>query len=915
MPDTFAFVPHAATGLAANATPPAAGAARLRLPFDVEITAEGAAQGGRVVVSSELRGPGDVVSVDRAMVSRIEPAPGLRGFEPNYFPLVEFVDADFPWRFSLDPPGGTRRRPWLVLVALAAEEFAFVDQGDGPLARIAVRDAAKSLPDLGQSWAFAHVQVDLATASASPAAALSSDPGASFARLMCPRRLEPRRAYTAALVPAYEAGRLAGLGQRGGASPFDAPAWTRAPGPVELPAYRHWSFVTDALEDVEVLMRRLRAVRSDEADEAGAPERASAARPGFYLDYEAPGESFEIQTAMRQPGRPVEGFATDPALGERMAATLGTVIAGENTLDDEDDDEDPLVAFPPHGFRYRPETEVSLARASDGVWFDRLNLDLKFRQAAGLGAAVVRENQEEFARICWEQYEEIAAANERLARLGAAARLAGLLTERRFRALAPDLALALAEPLQPFVAVAGAAAADASAAAVLRAHGAPGSFAGRDLRRLAAKRPVVDTGGGRSVPAPGIPGDLAAAAPPRAGRIEARRRAGGIIGDRGLGERLRGPLAEIFGREAFIDTPRPQTAAVAVEEFSSKDLVEPIAETLRRLPEAKARHTITGVTDAEARDLRPVWRAPVVPLPTEPLLQGVDRAAILAGAHRLPENSVSMFEENRAFVEAFLVGMNHEMNNELRWREFPTDMRGTIFRRFWDRHRAPDDPAGDDIAEIHDWEGALGVQFPPGDADRQENLIVVIRGEVVRKLGNPILLINFAPGPRFEIGKGTDHAPVFSGRIGADIAFWGFDIARATLLDPIQRPRVFLGIYEPVGRLRFGLDVGTASVRQARRDPAALSYAFPFAVLDRPYRPVPPRVLPPAPQVPATPARWDDLSWAHMALDAAGYIDFAPSFSIPGQPDLWGAGKTAASLARSFWQKPVAAILPLARVV
>ncbi|MEL7162490.1 MAG: hypothetical protein AAFN92_17160, partial [Bacteroidota bacterium] len=40
---------------------------------------------------------------------------------------------------------------------------------------------------------------------------------------------------------------------------------------------------------------------------------------------------------------------------------------------------------------------------------------------------------------------------------------------------------------------------------------------------------------------------------------------------------------------------------------------------------------------------------------------------------------------NRAFVEAFLLGANHELAGELRWREFPTDLRGSYFRNFWDK--------------------------------------------------------------------------------------------------------------------------------------------------------------------------------------------------------------------------------------
>jgi len=40
------------------------------------------------------------------------------------------------------------------------------------------------------------------------------------------------------------------------------------------------------------------------------------------------------------------------------------------------------------------------------------------------------------------------------------------------------------------------------------------------------------------------------------------------------------------------------------------------------------------------------------------------------------------------------------MGRELLWRGYPTDQRGTCFRRFWDRKRAPSDPTGDDIPQI-----------------------------------------------------------------------------------------------------------------------------------------------------------------------------------------------------------------------
>ena len=30
-----------------------------------------------------------------------------------------------------------------------------------------------------------------------------------------------------------------------------------------------------------------------------------------------------------------------------------------------------------------------------------------------------------------------------------------------------------------------------------------------------------------------------------------------------------------------------------------------------------------------------------------------------------------------------MVGLNHELSRELLWREFPADLQGTYFQRFW----------------------------------------------------------------------------------------------------------------------------------------------------------------------------------------------------------------------------------------
>src|SRR4051812_45141937 len=47
-----------------------------------------------------LYGPGDITGIDPQQVVRTEPSHQTSGFEPNYFPAIEFDRPDFPWLFT-----------------------------------------------------------------------------------------------------------------------------------------------------------------------------------------------------------------------------------------------------------------------------------------------------------------------------------------------------------------------------------------------------------------------------------------------------------------------------------------------------------------------------------------------------------------------------------------------------------------------------------------------------------------------------------------------------------------------------------------------------------------------------------------------------------------------------------------------
>jgi len=909
--DRFTFLPFARPSLLTGAARPDSGGQRLLTPFSAEIIADGAVSDGAIALTSGLRGPGDVRGFDEVVISATDPDTRSTQFETNYLPYIEFLEADFPWRYTLDTGGPDGRlQPWLILVALRSEEFNVLAQGDAPLPAIRVLDAAVSLPPVTDGRFTTHVHVS-GDPQGVPAIAAALGMGAR-ARMLCHRRLHEATAYTLFLIPTYEQGRLAGLGAASVvATPFDAPAWRT--GAIDLPYYFSRRFVTNAGEDVETMVRRLRALTADEvARIVIAPDRIDASSPGHYEGYRQNGAEFSRRAATNAPGSVDPAFATDPQLATLIGTTLAATIAGEvqdETLDAQGVSrkiKDPLVAFPAYGWRFREERGLSQAQAGR-YWFDRVNLDLPFRDAAQRGAAVVRKHQDEYMRLAWAQYGEIVAANRKLMALEAAEKLAKRVTDRRFVRLNPSDALALAEPLLDVV---PGNSGRSPLSAVLKSAGAPEAFTSREMRRLASKRMrAVSPGTPRTIPVPSIPGDRDAKG---IGRIDRTR--DGIFKRamtfKPLDDATQRALATVMGAN-FLERQVPRTGAIAVAPISVSDFAGPLAGVLKALPRAKADIQITGRSEREKDRLSPVYRSPVIPDALADRLRVLDPGAILPGLSRLPDNTISFYEEDRAFIEAAMVGANHEINAELRWRGFPTDMRGTVLRRFWQRGYPGIDPRGDDIGPIHTWRGALGANPPSHDRDQAENLIMVIKGDLVRKVGLFILELNVATGSDYVRDQGITHEPIFMGRIG-DAVYFGFDISR----DAIPSDKAYAVMYEPPGRLRFGLDIATQShrVRTLKQDGVRLP--FPVRSLDtgRSFQKEPRQQgAPPHASPPFT--NWDDFSWQHVPLSAADYLDFTATPLPTNGPDHWGNGKTSASVALGLWQRPIVAILPLRRVL
>ncbi len=105
-----------------------------------------------------LIGPGEIASIAHSEIIRTYPRPYTPNAESNYFPFIEFEQADLPWRYTPTPKMGERLKPWIVLIALTEEEFTLkpADKKRKIRSHIIVDDV-QALPDLDQSWAWTHV--------------------------------------------------------------------------------------------------------------------------------------------------------------------------------------------------------------------------------------------------------------------------------------------------------------------------------------------------------------------------------------------------------------------------------------------------------------------------------------------------------------------------------------------------------------------------------------------------------------------------------------------------------------------------------------------------------------------------------------------------------------------------------------
>src|SRR5690606_26471298 len=150
--------------------------------------------------------------------------------------------------------------------------------------------------------------------------------------------------------------------------------------------------------------------------------------------------------------------------------------------------------------------------------------------------------------------------------------------------------------------------------------------------------------------------------------------------------------------------------------------------------------------------LQPIFAPPEFERPMYLPLGQVSEDWILPGLSQMKRDSVGLAVMNQRFIEAYMVGLNHEMTRELLWNEFPTDQRGTYFRQFWSvaHHilengstKPPDELR--DIKPLRQWAETADLgdnsPRPPLQQNGQDQpfLVLVIRAQLIQKYPNVIV--------------------------------------------------------------------------------------------------------------------------------------------------------------------------------
>ena len=408
----------------------------LRTGFDVKARLQGHKAGSAGSDLSELErdgtldrtfylaGPVDVKDISPDAIRQVVPADKSQGFSNEYLPFIEFFEEDFPWRYT--PKRSTDKLcSWLLLLACTDDEFTLTTDAQGNK-RVELHLEGLSewylndfYPDPNWYHRDAHVQITT-PGDEDPVEYVKDHPDDGFSRLFCGRLLKENTKYTVFLVPAFELGRLAGLGEPvSGSVGLTTLSFEGKPASIVYPVYYHWSFTTGKASFMTY------AQKQDFISET----EFRALSPGLKADISDTGlRQYRTLEPLVNDAEPVDipvalvkkGFAEKDLSSEdpRMDGELKDLLKKSPVFSDDASGtpvyEDPWVVPPVYGARHVLAKPDELDTSQEHPFLKELNLKFRNRAVAGLGAKVVKKNQEMFMNRAWGMVEDVNRLNQRI---------------------------------------------------------------------------------------------------------------------------------------------------------------------------------------------------------------------------------------------------------------------------------------------------------------------------------------------------------------------------------------------------------------------------------------------------------------------------------------------------------------------
>lgn len=1103
---TYSFLPWLRQGIANNITQDAD--MKLRASIPIRITVSGTKPDNSALLSEwveqqiQLYGPGDIIGIDSKAIIKTEPRNWITNFEPNYLPYIDFYEEDFPWRYTPAAPDGDHLSPWLTLVVLKEDEFEDgANMKNSPLPYFKLKDGKRTsdiFPKFSELWAWAHVHVntnlsgnaDPGSANAAEVTAKITDiiresPDLAYSRIICPRKLEANIGYYAFLIPTFESGRLAGLGREIATDLIATTcAWADA-AHTEFPYYHRWYFRTGNVGDFEYLVNLLEPKLADKSvgvrdmdvlhpgsnlpridDPAlqGILKLGGALRVPFdtldedtktevrkYDEWDEHPYPHAFTTAMAHRINLADDYASGSKTIQEYNQNAGII------LENDEADPDPVITSPLYG-RWHALQQRLLKDKDDNAlphhknWVHELNLDPRFRVAAGIGTRVVQKNQEEYMQAAWEQVGKIVEANNKIVQAQVATEVSLRLYEKKILSQPTGKSFVFTAPVHRRIIynqftvqaqVSESRVPPALTSGVFRSMTRPRGALMKNLSltgEVDAFNLVQRVNEGNVVVVPPkkdpegainladvtaeiqpdhIPSFLAQLLQkhkwfrflplflllliilvillffrswvgisvlsgiaailtglffllkkwekqikdahtisqeqqtpeavdtyPKSPDFTITEPGSGITPSSGSedseeAQRFKAALKDAFG---LVSTqfPEPEKRPLDLRAITGT-IIQSLNPTLT-IPR-RTFHLLKippHLKNNMVETFAPVMAYPEMDIPMYKPLADISSEFFLPNINKIEQNSITLLENNQKFIEAYMVGINHEMSRELLWREYPTDQRGTCFRQFWDVNSfLPVQPPPADLKEqlrdippIHQWSRINTNRINPSDPGSvkknelgshnqralnsgKTQLVLVIRGELLKKYPTAVIYAHKAAWGRKD-GTEDIHqervlavlseaeeqnppltkikTPLFEAKIEPDIYFFGFDLdddeARGTI-HPASTgdvPGWFFVLKERPGEPRFGLDIDKAE-----------------------------RII-----------NWNNLSWEDVGTDDGKCIELDKEITFqtynsgidqenePVQDDIqagWNADTNSAELAYILYQAPVMVAIHASRML